>query len=125
VARLMSILLAPITTVSGYFLWLGWHRPKQLHPDGHLTGPYKAWQVLGFVLTLAIIAAAITWWSETVWIAPVMMTAVTTAYFSVEAATSDYNDGLWPIGAMLVMIGAALGITLVSITTVYKMKHAQ
>jgi hypothetical protein len=113
--RLMSVLLAPSAAVGGYFLWLGWHVPKQVHPDGSLTGPYKAWQVMGFILTLAAIAAAITWWSKTVWIAPILITAATTAYFSVQGATDSDSDGLWPVGAVLTMIGTAFWTGLVAI----------
>jgi hypothetical protein len=113
--RLTGLLLTPIATAGGYFCWLGWHRPKQLQPDGRLTGPHSAWQVMGLVLTLAVITLAVTWWSKTAWIAPVMTTVATTAYFSADAATSSDNDGLWPIGAALVLIGTALGVGCVSL----------
>ncbi|HEU5155785.1 MAG TPA: hypothetical protein VFU43_02235 [Streptosporangiaceae bacterium] len=113
--RVAGALLTPIATAVGYFGWLGWHEEKREGPDGGATGPYTTWQVLGFVVTLVAIAVAATWWSETIWIAPVMTTAATTAYFSVDAATSAENDGLWPIGAALLMMGTALGLGLVSV----------
>ncbi|HZB29331.1 MAG TPA: hypothetical protein VE465_04100 [Streptosporangiaceae bacterium] len=115
--RLTGLLLTPIATASGYFGWLGWHRLKQIGPDGRMTGPYTAAQVIGFILTLAVITVAVTWWCENAWIAPVMTTAATTAYFSAEAATSSDNDGLWPIGAALVFIGTALGAIFISLMT--------
>jgi len=121
---LTGVLLTPIAVVGGYLLWLGWHEPKHLQPDGRQTGPYETWQVLGFTLTLAVIAVAITWWSKTAWIAPVMMTTATTAYFSADAATSIDNDGLWPIGAVLVLIGTAIGVSLVSLIAL-AMRNAQ
>jgi hypothetical protein len=121
--RLTGLLLTPMATAGGYFCWLGWHRPKQTQPDGRQTGPYTAWQVIGFILTLAVITVAITWWYKSAWIAPLMTTVATTAYFSADAATSSDNDGLWPIGAALVLIGTALGAGFVSLITRSTQKH--
>lgn len=122
--RSISILLTPIATIGSYFFWLGWHTPKHVQPNGRLTGPYEIQQVLGFILTLTTIAIVITWWSKTAWITSIMMTAATTAYFSVEGATDVNSDGLWPVGAMLVMIGTALGVSVVSVITTAMRKHA-
>jgi hypothetical protein len=121
--RLTGLVLTPIVTAGGYFCWLGWHRPKQIQPDGRETGPYTAWQVIGFVVTVAVITIAVTWWCKSAWIAPVMTTGAATAYFSADAATSSESDGLWPIGAALVLIGTALGTGLVSLVTTTVRRH--
>jgi hypothetical protein len=38
---------------------------------------------------------------------------VMTVGFSISGATSNENDGLWPIGSLLVMVGTLAGTSLV------------
>ncbi|MEV7416630.1 hypothetical protein [Streptomyces sp. NPDC089919] len=48
-AALLLLALVPVAAWAG---WLGWDQQRDLHPDGSVSGPYEAWQVIGLVLTL-------------------------------------------------------------------------
>lgn len=101
--------------VIGYGATLAWDQHYDVAPDGSLHGPYSVWQVLLFILVLAVAAA----WAgrrQRVLMSVVVLTAVTTLLWSVDAATDPpaTNDGLWPVGAALVVAGTALGSVMVA-----------
>jgi hypothetical protein len=55
--------------VAAYWGWLGWDTEYRVDPVTHVeSGPYEAWQVIGCVLTLVVVAAvaalvfAPCWW---------------------------------------------------------------
>jgi hypothetical protein len=113
-----TAVLVAVATLAGYLGWLGWDQHKDAQPDGSLTGPYQSWQVAGLVLVLAAVAAVASLRGRPM-IAVVVGTVVTTACFSVDAATEPpiTNDGLWPIGAAMVALGTCGGLALVGAIT--------
>ncbi|MFF6773871.1 hypothetical protein ACFY8W_09920 [Streptomyces sp. NPDC012637] len=102
--------LAPFVTAlvaaAAWAAWLGWDQVRDVHPDGSVSGPYEAWQVVGLVLTL---------------LAPLYWTASrrhvtagalgTTAGLAVAACVdwSDDASGLYMIGVLLVLLGSLAG----------------
>src|SRR5262245_19211090 len=104
-----------LLTALAYLGWLGWHAEKHLVPGTHrIEGPYESWQVIGLVLTLVGIVAVASWFSRG-WSVVVMVTGVVTLMWAGDAATQSSDDAsLWPIGAVLIFVGAALGLSLVS-----------
>jgi hypothetical protein len=117
--RLISALLTAggvaLATVAAYLLWLGWDQHYDRAPDGSVTGPYAAWQVVGLVLTLVVIAGACGW-KQRPGTAVVVISWVLTLCFAVDAVTEppEHNDGLWVIGAVMVLGGALFGTATVA-----------
>lgn len=57
------------------------------------------------------------------WVAGVVATAILTLAFSVDAVNNPENDGLWGVGAMMVMIGAPVGFAALAGTAHWLRRH--
>ena len=108
-----GVAVAVLTAVS-YLCWLGWDQEYDRHPDGHLTGPYQAWQVVGLAACIGV-GAAWAGWRRHPWVGALVSSVVLTTCWSVDAATDEPNQGLWPIGAFFVSMGSLFGTTLVAL----------
>lgn len=107
-------LVLAAATVGTWFAWLSWNTGYRVDPEtGAMSGPYSVWQVSGCVVTLIAVAGAGGWWLGPWLVAPVMTVAFTVPW-AVHAASTD-GSGLWAVGAVLVLIGMAVGSTLVSL----------
>ncbi|WP_422769239.1 hypothetical protein ACN28C_20975 [Plantactinospora sp. WMMC1484] len=105
--------LAGLTALA-YWAFLGWDQQKETDPvTGAETGPYQAWQVIGLGVVLALLVFEAGRRGRP-WLAGTVVPVVLTAAFSVDAATSPNSDGLWVIGAVLVLLGSALGTGVVA-----------
>lgn len=113
---LRTVIWVGLATLANYFVWLGWDQKKYLGTDGSLHGPYQPWQVVGLVLVLGVIAASAGWRRRPL-VADIVTTLVMTACFSYQGATDPLNDGLWPIGAVLVALGTLAGVAAVAAIT--------
>ncbi|MEV1072278.1 hypothetical protein [Micromonospora parva] len=110
---LLGVLFLAAATVGAWLLWLGWDTRYTVDAQtGASSGPYEAWQVIGCVLTLVLLAGfAGTRLSP--WLVAPVMTVAFTAVWSWRAAGTD-DSGLWVVGGILVLVGMAVGSTLVS-----------
>jgi hypothetical protein len=106
--RPASVLALAVLTAASYASWIGWDQNKTLGSDGYQHGPYDTWQVVGLVVSLAVLALAAGWHQHAV-LGAVVISATTTLLFSVDAATDVGSDGLWGVGAVLVAVGAMAG----------------
>nr|WP_306092687.1 hypothetical protein [Streptomyces laculatispora] len=101
----MAILVLVVLTLAAWAAWLGWDQKRDVHPDGSVTGPYEAWQVIGLVLTLL---APVYWTASrryTVGAAlgvPVGLTVA--AYYD----WSDDSSGLFMVGVGMIMVGSLI-----------------
>jgi hypothetical protein len=105
-----------IATTGAYVGFLAWDTKKTLGSDGSLHGPYEAWQVIGVVAILFALAVA----GGMLGAARLVATTgalVMTIGTSISGETSRYNDGLWPIGTILIGCGTLFGALLVGATT--------
>ncbi|RAN93348.1 hypothetical protein ONO23_06300 [Micromonospora noduli] len=111
---LLGVLFLAAATVGVWILWLGWDTEYTVDAQtGASSGPYEPWQVIGCVLTLVVLAAlAATRLSP--WLVAPVMTVAFTAAWSWRAASTD-DSGLWVVGAVLVLVGMAVGSALVSL----------
>ncbi|MFD9126929.1 hypothetical protein [Kitasatospora sp. NPDC059571] len=106
--NLASALLLFLVPPAAWAAWLGWDQHRDVHPDGSVSGPYEAWQVIGLVLTLLV---------PVCWAAlrhRVADTALGTTAGLTAAAWYDWSDdssGLYLIGVATVM-AATLAATL-------------
>jgi peptidoglycan/LPS O-acetylase OafA/YrhL len=101
-------------TAATYGAFLAWDQKKDLDPaTGRLSGPYEVWQVVGCGAVLAALAFEAGRRGHT-WLASTVVPVVLTACFSVDAATGEGSDGLWPVGAALVAIGSFAGTVAVA-----------
>lgn len=99
--------------LAGYLLFLAWDQRKDVDAFGRETGPYQAWQVVGYGAVLAALAFTAGRLGRP-WLATVVIPAVLTGCFAVDAATDADGDGLWPIGAALLAVGSAAGTAVVA-----------
>lgn len=113
--RARTAIVTGVVTLVAYVALLGWDQAKTVSADGTTTGPYESWQVVALVLVLGA-TAALAGWRRRTWVATVTMTLVLTLCWSFDAATdpADLNDGLWPVGALLVLIGTFAGAAVVA-----------
>ncbi|RAO22429.1 hypothetical protein [Micromonospora noduli] len=111
---LLGVLFLAAATVGVWILWLGWDTEYTVDAQtGASSGPYEPRQVIGCVLTLVVLAAlAATRLSP--WLVAPVMTVAFTAAWSWRAASTD-DSGLWVVGAVLVLVGMAVGSALVSL----------
>ncbi|MEV6211501.1 hypothetical protein [Kitasatospora sp. NPDC051914] len=109
--RLFPFLLLVLVPIGAWAAWLGWDQHQDVHPDGSVSGPYEAWQVIGLVLTLLV---PVYWAASRNRVAAAVLgtTAGLTA-----AAWYDWSDdasGLFAIGVGMVMVGSLVATSLVS-----------
>jgi peptidoglycan/LPS O-acetylase OafA/YrhL len=101
-------------TAAAYGAFLAWDQEKDVDPaTGQASGPYEAWQVLGCGAVLAALAFE-SGRRGHMRLASTVVPAVLTACFSIDAATGEDSDGLWPIGAVLVAGGSFAGVLAVA-----------
>jgi hypothetical protein len=111
---LLGVLFLAAATVGAWVLWLGWDTEYDVDArTGASSGPYQPWQVIGCVLTLVLLAA-LAGTRLSPWLVASVMTVAFTAAWSWRAASAD-DSGLWAVGAVLVLVGMALGSVLVSL----------
>ncbi|WP_250797123.1 hypothetical protein [Micromonospora phytophila] len=110
---LLGLPALAVATLATWWCWLGWDTRYTVDPvTGSTSGPYEPWQVVGCVLTLALLAALGGWYLNPL-LAAATMTATFTVAWSWRAASTD-DSGLWVVGAVLVLVGMAAGSTAVS-----------
>ena len=110
-AGLLGAVALAGATLLTWWLWLGTDTRYETDPvTGAQTGPYQPAQVIGCVLTLAVLAA-VGGLVLRPWIVVVTMTVVFTLAWSI-AASRDDDTGLWAVGAVLVAFGMAAGSAL-------------
>jgi hypothetical protein len=113
VQRGSTAVAVALATLVNYVGWLGWDTEKYTGSDGYLHGPYESWQVVGLALMLAVITAVVGWRGHG-WVAVVVTALVMTLCFSVQANADPRNDGLWPIGAIMLALGTSASLGLVA-----------
>ncbi|WP_431683142.1 hypothetical protein [Kitasatospora sp. KL5] len=107
--RLVPFLLLVLVPIGAWAAWLGWDQHQDVHPDGSVSGPYEAWQVIGLVLTLL---APVYWAASRNRVAAAVLG--TTAGLA-AAAWYDWSDdasGLFVIGVGTVMVGSLVATSL-------------
>ncbi|GEA87838.1 hypothetical protein Q760_09400 [Cellulomonas cellasea DSM 20118] len=111
----MRAVLVAVLAAACWFAWLAWDTTYQVDPaTGAASGPYEAWQVLGCALSLAVVVVL-----GTVALGARATVVVTTLAFAVAWSVTASTDetGLWMVGALLVLVGVAVGSTAVAAVT--------
>lgn len=114
-AAFVAVTAAAAMAVS-YAGTLAWDQEKYYGADGNLHGPYQDWQ--GAVLCAAVAAAAFLGGAAGRPVTATYSVALTvTVLWAVDAATDppEVNDGLWPVGAMLVAFATSATSLLVAV----------
>lgn len=99
--------------VLGYLALLGWDQERDIKPGGGTTGPYEAWQIIA----LGAVVGVVSIWAglrERPMVGAASLTVALTTCFVLDHAFEKATDGLWPIGAISLAAGAAVGTTFVS-----------
>lgn len=126
-----SSLLLPLGTVvvtaacaaAAWYGLLGWDNTYQTQPDGRVTGPYEAWQVIGLVVLLIAVGIGAGWRGH-----PIAGTLGTTIGLTV-AVYIDWSSvdetGLFVVGVAMVFIGTlAAGFAVTSISAAIRKGRA-
>ena len=115
----LAVCLIAVITVVLYMVWLGWDQDNDPVPGVRSNGyPYETWQMIGLVLTLAALAAVVTYRRMGL-IAAVVIPTVLTIVWSIDAATDVAPDAnMWGIGAVFIAVYAFTGIGIVCALTV-------
>ncbi|WP_411071551.1 hypothetical protein [Streptomyces sp. cmx-4-25] len=111
---LVVLLLTALLAAGAWAVWLGWDQHYDQHPDGSVSGPYGAWQVVGLVLTLGVPVC----WAAARGQAPGAVLGTTAGLTA--AAFWDWSDdgsGLYVIGVGTVMVGSLAATAVASLLT--------
>ncbi|WP_258724627.1 hypothetical protein [Cellulomonas sp. NS3] len=114
-ARAVRVAVLAVLAAACWFAWLAWDTTYQVDPaTGVASGPYEAWQVVGCALSLAVAVVL-----GTVRLGGPVTVAVTTLAFTVAWSVTASTDetGLWLVGALLVLVGVAVGASVVAAVT--------
>ncbi|MEU3404624.1 hypothetical protein ABZ766_11835 [Streptomyces sp. NPDC006670] len=109
--QLLAILVLAVVALALWAAWLGWDQHRDVHPDGSVTGPYEAWQVIGLVLTLL---APVYWAASRRYIAGAVLGTTVGLTVAAYADWSDDSSGLYMVGVGLVMMGSLVVTAVVS-----------
>ncbi|QGZ49445.1 MULTISPECIES: hypothetical protein [Streptomyces] len=113
VPQLLAILVLAVTTAAVWAAWLGWDQHRDVHPDGSVTGPYEAWQVIGLVLTLL---PPLYWAASRGYVAGAVLGVTAGLTVAAYVDWSDDSSGLFMVGVLMVMAGSL--VTTVGATAV-------
>ncbi|WP_328770420.1 hypothetical protein [Streptomyces sp. NBC_00286] len=122
VLHLLSILATAGASMAMWAAWLGWDQQYDVQPDGTMTGPYEAWQVIGLVLTLLV---PVYWAASRRYFVGAVLgptAGLTTAAFY---DWSDDTSGLFAVGVGLIMMGTLAATAVVSAVTAAITDHRQ
>lgn len=119
IARLVGAALAlGLFAAAMWFAWLGWDEEYYL-VDGVAQGPYRAWQVIGCGLSVAVAAVVTYLWVRGVVAVFVLAAAASLGFalpWSVHAASTD-DSGLWVVGLFFLLVGAGAGLVVLLTVT--------
>lgn len=103
-----------VATVVAWWAWLGHDRTYQIDASGARSGPYTTAQVAFCVLTIAVLlVVAVRFLAVHPLLAAGATTLAFTLAWTIDAATKD-GTGMFVIGGMLVLLGCAVGSSLVA-----------
>ncbi|MGK5557096.1 hypothetical protein ACSNOI_36350 [Actinomadura kijaniata] len=125
IRHLVATVLLAAVAVADWFAWLGWDQKRVEHPDGHTTGPYEAWQVVGLVVVLMLVggvAAYRRYGLATTFGFTVGLTAAVSYDWS-----ADDGSGLWVVGAGMVAVSTlvATGLAAAMISAITRRPPAR
>ena len=120
---LWSIGVGAITTVA-YVAILGAHdHQKHLGSDGYLHGPYSAWQVV--LLAIVLVALGVVACYRRHFIAAWVIAPVLTVAWSVDEARQPFGEAdMWPIGAVMLFVGASFVTLIITLCAGWRLPPA-
>jgi hypothetical protein len=110
----LAVAAPALAIVAGamWFAWLGWD-DAYYFVDGVAQGPYRAWQVVGCGLCIALASVAAYLWVRG-WTAVFVLAAAGVVGFAipwtVHAAATD-DSGLFVVGLLLLLVGGGGALT--------------
>ncbi|MFE2533612.1 hypothetical protein [Streptomyces sp. NPDC059371] len=111
IPRVLAAVVLAGLAAAAWAGWLGWDQQRDVQPDGSMTGPYEAWQVIGLGLTLlAFVYGAASRAYASAAVAGITTGLAVAAYLD----WSDDSSGLFAVGVGLVVIGSLVVTGLLS-----------
>ncbi len=105
VSMMAAVMVLAALVVATWWLFLGRDTTYQRDSSGQMSGPYEAPQILWCVVVLALLAAAGTLLLPD-WAVIGTVSLAFTAAWSINASSKDVT-GLWPVGAIGVLLGSS------------------
>ncbi|MFF4364580.1 hypothetical protein [Streptomyces sp. NPDC001594] len=109
--QVLAIPVQAVVAVAVWAVWLGWDQHRDVQPDGSVTGPYEAWQVIGLVLSLL---APVYWAASRRYVAGAVLGTTVGLTVAAYCDWSDDSSGLYMVGVGLVMMGSLVVTAVVS-----------
>lgn len=109
----LYVFLSVTSSALLWMAWLGWDTAYDVDPvTGSSTGPYEAWQVIGFAACVAVQAVLLRRYLRW-WLAAASVSAGITAAAAVSFSGDD--SGLAVVGLVLILLGSLAGTSAVSL----------
>ncbi len=107
--RLVAVVGLGLFAAAMWFAWLGWDH-EYYEVDGVAQGPYRAWQVVGCGLSVAVGSIVALVWVRR---GAVLLAGAAAVGFAIpwaaDAASTD-ESGLWAVGLVMLLGGAFVGL---------------
>jgi hypothetical protein len=114
-SRLLLSAACLLAALATWMAWFGWDTVRDVHPGtNNTTGPYELWQGVGAAVTLLILVVLAV---RRLPVANVVLAVSVgfTAGFTYSGATDPEADGLYVIGAGMVLVVMILSTTAVAL----------
>ncbi|MGL5811028.1 MAG: hypothetical protein ACRCYQ_13895 [Nocardioides sp.] len=101
-----------------WFAWLGWDN-EYYQVDGVAQGPYRAWQVIGCGLSIAVASVLAYLSVRTAWAIVALAAAADIGFavpWAVQAAATD-DSGLFVVGLLFLAVGVGVGLVILLAVT--------
>jgi hypothetical protein len=102
-----------ITAAGAWWTLLGWDTQKTLGSDGYQHGPYERWQVIALTVVMSVLAVWLGY-RHNVLGGPATAAITLALCFGVSGELDPENDGLWPVGAIMLAFASFVGIALLA-----------
>ncbi|MCW2803572.1 MAG: hypothetical protein JWN06_1789 [Propionibacteriaceae bacterium] len=113
--RLLLIAACLLAALAAWMAWFAWDTVRDVHPGtNNTTGPYELWQGVGAAVTLLILVVLAV---RRLPVANVVLAVSVgfTAGFTYSGATDPEADGLYVIGAGMLLVVMVLATTVVAL----------
>ncbi len=106
-----------------WVVWFAWDTLRDVDPTtGNTSGPYEVWQGVGAAVTLLVVVVLFVRWLAVVNVA-LAVSCGFTAGFTYSGATDPEADGLYVVGAGLLLVVMLIATTLLALAARFVLRR--